>query len=102
MERRLAEAARLGFERCIVPSGDLRRLLSSGGKEKGKGEVRREGLLIQGASTVTEAITLALGPMPARRRGSPGAERGGRAPLRGTEGSEDLAGEEQAGALQYP
>jgi DNA repair protein RadA/Sms len=115
MERRLAEAARLGFERCIVPSGDLRRLQGgergagskagepgSGGKEKGKGEVRREGLLIQGASTVAEAITLALGPMPARRRGSPGAERGGRAPLRGMEGSEDLAGEEQAGALQYP
>jgi DNA repair protein RadA/Sms len=73
MERRLAEAARLGFERCIVPAGDLRRLgEQGGGKGGGKGgrqtrEVRRDGLLIQGASTVAEALTLALGPMPPRR-----------------------------------
>jgi hypothetical protein len=33
-------------------------------------EVRREGLLIQGAATVAEALTLALGPL-ASRRGRP-------------------------------
>jgi DNA repair protein RadA/Sms len=69
MERRLAEAARLGFERCIVPAGDLRRLSGEKGGSTGKGvpEVRREGLLIQGAATVAEALTLALGPLSPRR-----------------------------------
>jgi DNA repair protein RadA/Sms len=99
MERRLAEAARLGFERCIVPSGDLRRIPGAG--DKGSKEVRREGLLIQGASTVSEALTLALGPMPARRRGERGG-RAGHAALRGAEGGEDPADGEQVGALQYP
>jgi DNA repair protein RadA/Sms len=81
MERRLAEAARLGFERCIVPAGDLRRL--SGEKSGGAPqEVRRDGLLIQGAATVAEALTLALGPLAPRRGrqrdgagASPGARR---------------------------
>jgi DNA repair protein RadA/Sms len=80
MERRLAEAARLGFERCIVPAGDLRRL----GGEKSDGapqEVRRDGLLIQGAATVAEALTLALGPLAPRRgrqRDGAGAASGAR------------------------
>ena len=78
MERRLAEAARLGFERCIVPAGDLRRLSGDGGRGKAgrarraRRGVRSRGLLIQGASTVAEALTLALGPL----RGPPA---GGRA-----------------------
>jgi DNA repair protein RadA/Sms len=75
MERRLAEAARLGFERCIVPAGDLRRLSGEKGGKAAK-EVRRDGLLIQGASTVTEALTLALGPLALRRgRQRDGTER---------------------------
>jgi predicted ATP-dependent serine protease len=76
MERRLAEAARLGFERCIVPAGDLRRLSGDKGSKGGEGvpEVRREGLLIQGAATVAEALTLALGPLAPRRGRTPKRE----------------------------
>jgi DNA repair protein RadA/Sms len=97
LERRLAEAARLGFERCIVPAGDLRRLAQSMGRgadkdrvrdgedqvgkdrdgdgspgrndrSSGPREVRRDGMLVQGASTVGEAIVLAIGPLGSERQ----------------------------------
>jgi DNA repair protein RadA/Sms len=57
IERRLGEAGRLGFARCILPAGDLRRLT---GKDFNKA-VERDGMTLQGARTVGEALTLALG-----------------------------------------
>jgi DNA repair protein RadA/Sms len=70
VERRLAEAARLGFERCILPAGDLRRL---SGKEETR-EVKRDGLTLVGARTVGDALTLALGSEAVTR----GRQRSGR------------------------
>ncbi|HEV2123787.1 MAG TPA: DNA repair protein RadA [Chloroflexota bacterium] len=61
LERRLAEASRLGFEKAIVPANDLRRL----DVEKGG---RYGGLSLLGASTVGEAFDAALGPAPANPR----------------------------------
>jgi DNA repair protein RadA/Sms len=77
LDRRLAEARRLGFERCIVPAPDLRRLAGDGAG-RGTRQLHRDGLLVQGATTVGEALTLALGslaPRPGRRssaRSGPG------------------------------
>jgi len=58
IERRLGEAARLGFERAIVPEADYRRMVGSGEA------TRLSGLRIQGASSVGEAFEIALGPAP--------------------------------------
>ncbi|MDQ3700000.1 MAG: DNA repair protein RadA [Chloroflexota bacterium] len=97
LERRLAEAGRLGFERCIVPSGDLRRLIGpaegSGGRRASNasgasGEVRRDGLLVQGAATVGEALTLALGAALDVRGGGRSTRDGGRGRSRPVDGAE--------------
>jgi len=50
LERRLAEAERLGFKRCVLPQGSLR----NGGRPKSK-------LELLPAATLREAIGLALG-----------------------------------------
>lgn len=75
IERRLSEAARLGFERAIVPAGDYRRLTSGEGTGAG---ARYGGLTLHGASSVGEAFEIALGPAPSkgpasRANGSGGA-----------------------------
>jgi DNA repair protein RadA/Sms len=68
LERRLREAARLGFERAIVPAA------SRGGP------LSVPGLVIDAATTVREAITLALGDRPGPAGGGhPG--RGSRVPM---------------------
>ncbi|CAA9293863.1 MAG: DNA repair protein RadA [uncultured Chloroflexi bacterium] len=58
IERRLSEAARLGFERAIIPAADYRLLT---GSRSGGAPV---GLELQGAGSVAEAFELALGPAP--------------------------------------
>lgn len=68
IERRLSEAARLGFERCILPLGDLSRLAGN----RTMRELRREGLTLVGAQTVGEALGLALGETNATNRARPG------------------------------
>lgn len=62
LERRLSEAERLGFERCILPAADLRRL----GQKRASSEA--QGMVLTGAETVAEAITLMLGPAESGRR----------------------------------
>jgi DNA repair protein RadA/Sms len=88
IERRLTEAARLGFQRCLIPASDLRRYTG----DAAASQVRRDGLTLVGARTVEEALTLALGvapALPARRpalpqRREPGSGRAdGRAARRG-------------------
>ncbi|HEU5317833.1 MAG TPA: DNA repair protein RadA [Chloroflexota bacterium] len=59
IERRLGEAARLGFQRAIVPAGDYRRLVASEGATYG-------GLQLHGAATIAQAFDVALGPAPER------------------------------------
>jgi DNA repair protein RadA/Sms len=59
LERRLGEAARLGFRRAIVPSG-----------ARGVAGARGAGLDVLEAATVREAIGLAL--VPGRRPGGGG------------------------------
>ena len=88
LDRRVAEAARLGFERAIVPASDLRRL-GGGGAARA---VKRDGMVLAGAETVREAVTVALGsdvlrvaarsrapnddrPLGSLRTGSPSAGR---------------------------
>jgi DNA repair protein RadA/Sms len=66
LERRLAEASRLGFERCIVPASDLRRLAREKAGTKQGRELQRDGLSVQGASTVGEALALVLGSAPGK------------------------------------
>lgn len=73
LERRLAEAGRLGFERCLLPAGDLKRF----GTQNGNGEVRRDGLTLVGAGTISEAIAQTLGPDALRRGGRSQRVRGG-------------------------
>jgi DNA repair protein RadA/Sms len=62
VERRLGEAARLGFARCIVPEADFRRLAGSGEA------ARFDGLTLHGAASVGEAFEIALGPAPSGKR----------------------------------
>ena len=50
LERRLAEAERLGFKRCVLPQGSMR----NGDKPKSK-------MALLPAATLREAIGLALG-----------------------------------------
>ncbi len=86
LERRLTEAARLGFERCLVPAGDLRRL---SGREPAR-DVQRDGMTLVGARTVDEALALALG-REALRRGRRAARPAAGAPF-GAGGAAVLAG----------
>jgi DNA repair protein RadA/Sms len=102
VERRLAEAARLGFRRCILPAADVRRLSGTSGPGAPP-EVKRDGLTLAGAQTVGEAIAIALGPeaaargrrRPARVDGplaQPGRANGSRfGPPRGEAGADELA-----------
>ena len=100
LERRLAEAGRLGFERCILPAGDLRRLSGRDGVT----DVQRDGLTVAGAGSVGEALTMALGQEAiarSRRRRAPDEEREGLprgaarfAGARGGRGDDDLGGAE--------
>lgn len=57
MERRVAEALKLGFSRVVIPAGS---------------DVRRSGRLVSGAlvecSTVGEALKAVLGHTPGKRR----------------------------------
>lgn len=68
VEKRLAEAARLGFERCILPETNVRRLTDG---PAGRGAART-GMKLVGARTVEDALALALGDAgtarPARSR----------------------------------
>jgi DNA repair protein RadA/Sms len=66
LERRLSEAARLGFERCLLPAGDLRRLTG-----RDQREASWDGLRLLGARTAGEALALALGRELVARRRSP-------------------------------
>ncbi|MEY4405945.1 MAG: hypothetical protein RL345_411, partial [Chloroflexota bacterium] len=74
VERRLAEAARLGFTRCILPAGDVDRITgvrakrstSRSGSATSKDSERPanivwEGMTLVGASTVGEAVLEAFG-----------------------------------------
>jgi DNA repair protein RadA/Sms len=71
VERRLAEAARLGFKRAIVPANDARRLSGLEGMDG-----YYEGLQIHRASNVAEAFDIALGPAPVSSRRSARQEAG--------------------------
>jgi DNA repair protein RadA/Sms len=63
VERRLGEAARLGFSRCILPAADARRLIGPT-----PGPARHAGVMLVGAETVGEALTAALGAEAVTRR----------------------------------
>jgi len=80
VERRLAEAARLGFTRCILPAGDVDRITgvrakrstSRSGSATSKDSERPanivwEGMTLVGASTVGEAVLEAFGAGALRR-----------------------------------
>ncbi|HEX5014131.1 MAG TPA: DNA repair protein RadA [Candidatus Limnocylindrales bacterium] len=64
LDRRLREAARLGFTRAIVPAGNHRGVASNAGPEVGGLEVVR-------AETLRDAISAALDPAAERMSGSP-------------------------------
>ncbi|MBI3970347.1 MAG: DNA repair protein RadA [Chloroflexi bacterium] len=100
LDRRLAEAARLGFDRCILPAVDLRRLTGKDRAGEG-GEITADGLTLTGAATVGEALTLALGKDALRRgRGRRStALRAGGAPGTGTDGIVNLDPDGKDGAL---
>jgi DNA repair protein RadA/Sms len=74
VEKRLAEAARLGFERCILPEANLRRLTNG---QTGRG-TERNGMSLVGARTVEDALAVALG--------AAGTARPARAPRRAPAG----------------
>ncbi len=80
VERRLAEAARLGFTRCILPAGDVDRITgvrakrstSRSGSATSKGSERPaiivwEGMTLVGVPTVGEAVLEAFGAGALRR-----------------------------------
>jgi len=80
VQRRLAEAARLGFTRCILPAGDVDRITgvrakrstSRSGSATSKGSERPanivwEGMTLVGVPTVGEAVLEAFGAGALRR-----------------------------------
>lgn len=80
VERRLAEAARLGFTRCILPAGDVDRITgvrakrstARSGSATSKGSERPanivwEGMTLVGVPTVGEAVLEAFGAGALRR-----------------------------------
>lgn len=78
LERRVAEALKLGFRRVVIPANsELKRL----------GKLSENAHLV-GARTVLEAFEAVLGPLPGRRRT---ASRGGTPRPRPTDGDDDLA-----------
>jgi DNA repair protein RadA/Sms len=78
LERRVAEALKLGFSRVVIPAGsDVRR---AGGKLAGAG-----GAVVE-CATVGEALGVVLGPAARRARGAGG---GGGAGRRGGYGGSD-------------
>jgi predicted ATP-dependent protease len=86
LERRLREAARLGFRRAIVPKAG-----------RGTDTPSIDGLVVAGTATLRDAIELALGDGRGRRGGAPSPDArltaraeptvgtGGRASVRGSD-----------------
>ncbi len=56
IERRVMEAKRLGFKKCILPAHNLKTF-----REKGKSRIKWEGVELVGCKDVTEAMKEALG-----------------------------------------
>ena len=56
IERRVMEAKRLGFKKCILPAHNLKTF-----REKGKSRIKWEGVELVGCKDVTEALKEALG-----------------------------------------
>ncbi len=100
VERRLAEAARLGFTRCILPAGDVDRITGGRAKrstlrpdsETSKGSERQasiiwEGMSLEGVLTVGEAVVEAFGAGALRRSHSSGGRDGPSSEDRGDVGA---------------
>lgn len=86
IERRLAEASRLGFTRCILSDRDVDRLVG-GERRRTRGdsfpvtEVEWRGLTLVGTPTLAGALVSALGSKALRVKRQDGASRGqGRGP----------------------
>ncbi|MCX7847964.1 MAG: DNA repair protein RadA [bacterium] len=58
IERRVMEARRLGFKRCIVPAHNLKAF-----REKGKAEVMWQGVRLVGCEDVQRALQVAIGDL---------------------------------------
>jgi len=82
VQRRLAEASRLGFTRCILSDRDIERVIG-GTRRPSRGdafpvtEVEWRGLTLVGTPTLAGALLAALGP-DALRPGQPKSSRRGR------------------------
>ena len=59
VERRVMEAQRLGFKRCIMPAHNLKSF-----REKGKSEVEWHGITLVGCADAAQAIRAALPNLP--------------------------------------
>ena len=68
VEKRVAEAGRLGFERCILPDANLRRLTEV---QAGRAP-ERSSMQLVGARTVEEALALARGEAGSARQARSG------------------------------
>ena len=55
IERRVMEAIRLGFKRCVMPAHNLKSF-----REKGKSEVEWNGMTLVGCADAAQAIRAAL------------------------------------------
>lgn len=63
VERRVMEARRLGFKRCILPAHNLKSF-----REKGKSELEWQGLQLVGCADAAQAIRAALPNLADRRK----------------------------------
>ena len=98
VERRLAEASRLGFVRCIMPDRDVERITGSAPRTRSDrppgahpvSEVEWRGMTLVGTPTLAGALVAALGrDALVVRRGSRGASRRDAGDSRGSAGGQD-------------